>query len=170
MLQAFNPARRAAIGVGASAVLAGALAACAKQQADGTTVTVTPAMIAAQAKTTLDAVSGAVTVYLTGNPGAISADDQANIASAESAANAAIGSIATLDLSNVASTALSIANSIVTIVNAIPALPIAVRVGAVAFQVLVANLQPLLSAPAAGATSKLPQITHGAVICHLVKA
>lgn len=127
---------------------AGLVSACSTTtDSNGNTVTVTmtPAQLAAQAKVVEMAFETSVSSYAASAPGAIDADTMAKITTAETAAKALIGSISTADVSSAAADALSIANSLATVANAIPGLPIEARAGIVAFQILVATLEPVIA-------------------------
>jgi hypothetical protein len=166
--------RRIALRAGIGAALAGGLAACATSTVPGAsgatnTVVMTPAQISAQAAATLAAVSSAVTIYLATNPAAATPGIVSNIAKAEAAAKAGIATIATADVSTAAATAVSVANTIASIVTVIPGLPAPVVAGALAFQVLVAALEPIINGKLPlGATRGLMAIKPGATRVLLV--
>lgn len=129
---------------------AGLLSACKTMtDANGntTTVVLTPAQLAVQANTVLTAFKSSVDAYAASSPGAIPADMSANITVAENAAAALIKSISTADVSTAASDALAVANGLAAVANQIPGLPIEARAGLIAFQILVAELQPMLAPP-----------------------
>jgi hypothetical protein len=146
--------RRLALRLTAVGAAAGSLAACGVNAGSGTatnTVTMTPAQVAAQASATLAAVSAAVKVYITNNPSGVSAADQQKISTAENAAQAAIGTIALADVTTAAATAVSVANTIASVVTIIPGLPPAAVAAALAFQVLAAALEPIINGQVAAA-------------------
>jgi hypothetical protein len=146
--------RRHALRLGAFAALAGGLvvAGCATTTTvSGTasgatnTVTVTPAEVAAQASVVLTAVCGAVTAFIASNPSGVSSTILSQIALAETSASTAITALSSANLSSVPAAAVTVANTIVSVVTMIPGLPPAVIAGAIAFQILAAALEPVLT-------------------------
>lgn len=144
----------------------GLLSACATTTTGGvtTTVVMTPAQLAVQANTVLTAFKSSVAAYAASSPGAIPADMSANITMAENAAGALIQSIGSADVSTAASDALAVANGLAAVANQIPGLPIEARAGLIAFQILVAELQPLVAPPVvASALGAMLPSTHAAL-------
>lgn len=136
--------------------LATSLAACSTQPANpsspsGPTVSVTPAMLGAEATAIVKSFESAVAVYAAQNPRGFTADVKAKIASAEAAADAAAAAIGTADVSTAATTANSVVSGLVAIAATLPAgaLPPQAQAGLIAFQVLVAALQPIVDGPTA---------------------
>ena len=112
-----------------------------------TTITMTPAQLAAEANIVLAAFTAAANTYITGNPKTVSPTIQADIATAEKTAGAVIASLATANTSTAAADALDVANGLAAAASEIPGLPPQATAGIIAFQVLVAALEPVLTPP-----------------------
>jgi hypothetical protein len=109
------------------------------------TVAMTPAQIAAQANTVLAAFKAGVAAYAAANPAAVTTSMQANVTMAENSASALISTIAGANVGTAAQDALAVANGLAAVASQIPGLPIEATAGLIAFQVLVAALEPVTS-------------------------
>lgn len=172
--------RSVTIASGLSLILLGACATTAPAPSVGpvtlpaAAIVMTPAQLATQATTVLNGLEAGIAVYIASTPGAISPSAQADLAAAEVAAGVLIAGIGTSDIGAAAHDALTVANTLAIVANQVPGLPIEAKAGLIAFQILVAVLEPTTAPTVTAATNAptvapLPMVPDGSPVgIHLV--